>query len=662
MTSAALCNTPNLAVPPTQNTALVLEFRCLYTHDLRRKSKRWQDGFLRFHTFNKRVMVYDVPRNFVGDSHWREDAAIQDGDELQLEKGVLIQVGEAVGRVEQDLTALFEKRKLAPIRNTDCDSPLRSSYTPVNGSTGPPSTQLRPKTLNALLGTPRGTHGRAILPSKTPHQERYLKEVQHDNQLPPIKRRRLDSQNAQRVGILGNVFIQSKQPASPNLKRTTAASSASSAARRCRDTEVIILESDEENLAPLTCFGADAKIPTLSQETNPSIDLPSSNTRPASKTTKAVLPPLIPPEASHRSVTKGKIVESLQGFESSNEVKPVNSLRFASSKPRKKLMYKDLLPQRPPSQSFLGVINPPVCLDGKSISERSEDDSQAYQLDDLSKFYKAQQARLEARLDIREQLQSSEASRGSLSTEIYSRDLLNHPDVEFLNEAQPAPPRPVRLYTDELGDRAKESISNANESSESRRPAKTRAPDFNEIHAPNNAIRKLAEPDIEASRLSQMDQILMTDKIRRSISASQDDPPIPDATEVTGLQGHASKQRAINISPPKKPKSSSDTPSLFETKQPGFPTHNGPPQLPALPRQRSPLKKSLSETNKTPNTLTPPAQGPPQRAVSDLTGLQRATTTRLSKNLPPHDKDLDLGPWSREAFDLFGWDRGKWKN
>ena len=85
----------SLSIPSTQNTAPVLEFRCLYTHDLRRKLKRWQDGFLRFHTFNRRIMVYDVPRNFVGDTHWREKTELADGDELELETGgVLVQVGE----------------------------------------------------------------------------------------------------------------------------------------------------------------------------------------------------------------------------------------------------------------------------------------------------------------------------------------------------------------------------------------------------------------------------------------------------------------------------------------------------------------------------------------------------------------------------------------
>ncbi|KAI7019284.1 hypothetical protein KC355_g3096, partial [Hortaea werneckii] len=104
-------NTPSLSIPQSQNTALVLEFNCLYTHDVRRKSKRWQDGFLRYHTFNKRVMVYDVPRNFIGDTHWTA-SELQDGDELTLDKeGVIVQVAEAVGKTETDLTDLRKSKK-----------------------------------------------------------------------------------------------------------------------------------------------------------------------------------------------------------------------------------------------------------------------------------------------------------------------------------------------------------------------------------------------------------------------------------------------------------------------------------------------------------------------------------------------------------------------
>jgi hypothetical protein len=98
------------AIPQSQNTAPVLEFRCLYTPDLRRKQKRWQDGRLKYHTFNKRIMVYDDRSNFVGDSHWREDHTFGEGEEVELERcGILVEVSECVGTREQDLTSLLNK-------------------------------------------------------------------------------------------------------------------------------------------------------------------------------------------------------------------------------------------------------------------------------------------------------------------------------------------------------------------------------------------------------------------------------------------------------------------------------------------------------------------------------------------------------------------------
>ena len=43
--------------------------------------------------------------------HWREDYAFAEGEELELERaGFLIQVSECVGKRDQDLTELLEKR------------------------------------------------------------------------------------------------------------------------------------------------------------------------------------------------------------------------------------------------------------------------------------------------------------------------------------------------------------------------------------------------------------------------------------------------------------------------------------------------------------------------------------------------------------------------
>ncbi|KAF2107126.1 hypothetical protein BDV96DRAFT_653975 [Lophiotrema nucula] len=173
-------STPRLsAVPASQNTAPVAEFRCLFTHDVRRKQKRWQDGFLKFHTFNNRVMVYDTSRNFLGDTYWKESNELQEGDELALDKGVMVEVAEPMGVSQTDLTPLFEKKRDSPRGKTPVAAHSSSRLPPRpsvplsniirNGS------QLKHKSLNTLLGTPKGPIGKAV-PIKSPYETRREKE------------------------------------------------------------------------------------------------------------------------------------------------------------------------------------------------------------------------------------------------------------------------------------------------------------------------------------------------------------------------------------------------------------------------------------------------------------------------------------------------------
>lgn len=164
------------SLPQTQNTAPVLEFNCLYTYDVRRKSKRWQDGFLRYHTFNKRIMVYDVPRNYIGDSHWTGDSEVADGDEVTLDKsGVLVQVAEAVGRTETDLTELHSGRKKSGA-GRGSSAPGVGPRTPAartsNVIAARSPNQLKHRSLNALLGVSKGPIGKATLPDKSPFELR----------------------------------------------------------------------------------------------------------------------------------------------------------------------------------------------------------------------------------------------------------------------------------------------------------------------------------------------------------------------------------------------------------------------------------------------------------------------------------------------------------
>ncbi|TQN71406.1 Protein ZGRF1 [Colletotrichum shisoi] len=151
-------NPPNFGLPIA---APVLEYICLFTHDLKRKQKRWQDGRLKFHTFNKRIMVYDEKGNFIGDMHWREDMDFGEGEELNLERGaVIVQVAECVGSKDQDLTALLDKRareleqRHARSSAAAADSPLPTTRLSAVSQNHPPA-QFRQRHLADVFNTPQ---------------------------------------------------------------------------------------------------------------------------------------------------------------------------------------------------------------------------------------------------------------------------------------------------------------------------------------------------------------------------------------------------------------------------------------------------------------------------------------------------------------------------
>ncbi|KAI1403130.1 hypothetical protein F4819DRAFT_484918 [Hypoxylon fuscum] len=176
------------------STAPVLEFVCLFTHDLRRKQKRWQDGRLKFHTFNKRIMVHDDRGNFIGDTHWREDYEFEEGEELQLERGgVIVQVAECTGSRDQDLSELVDKRAREKAERQAAAiarrPPTREATTPQAAT---PQFQLRHQPLHHLIGTPTGHHGRALMPTESPYEERQKLAVspQNDNARPSKRRKR----------------------------------------------------------------------------------------------------------------------------------------------------------------------------------------------------------------------------------------------------------------------------------------------------------------------------------------------------------------------------------------------------------------------------------------------------------------------------------------
>ncbi|KAI1498391.1 hypothetical protein F5X99DRAFT_326003 [Biscogniauxia marginata] len=194
---------------PRASTAPVLEFVCLFTHDLRRKQKRWQDGRLKYHTFNKRLMVYDERGNFVGDTHWCEDYDFGEGEELQLERGSsLVQVAECVGSRDQDLSELIDKRAQEKAKRQSAAlarrPPTAESATPQAVT---PHFQLQQRPLHNVIGTPTGHHGRALMPTESPYEERQRQIASpQDDSTRPVKRRKRDVSPPSKSGYAQSLF------------------------------------------------------------------------------------------------------------------------------------------------------------------------------------------------------------------------------------------------------------------------------------------------------------------------------------------------------------------------------------------------------------------------------------------------------------------------
>lgn len=194
-------------------TAPVLEYICLFTHDLKRKQKRWQDGRLKYHTFNKRIMVYDERGNFIGDMHWREDFDFDEGEEINLERGaVIVQVAECVGCKNQDLTELLDKRtkdaEQRQARSSSTIPPLPPSQ-PSSLAQQQAGCQFKQRHLTDVFNTPRAPPGRAFIPTTSPYEERIAAAAQfghEDDNKRPSKRRRGDVSPPSKSGYAQNLF------------------------------------------------------------------------------------------------------------------------------------------------------------------------------------------------------------------------------------------------------------------------------------------------------------------------------------------------------------------------------------------------------------------------------------------------------------------------
>lgn len=214
------------------STATVLEYRCLFTHDLRRKQKRWQDGRLKYHAFNARVMVYDERGNSVGDMHWHGEYDFGEGEEVQLDRGgVIVQVEDLVERRETDLTELVDKRiqekqqrQIQQLARSAASGAALPRSLPRPPSLAPDRVQPQlHRPLHRVIGTPTGHHGKALVPKESPYEQRQQAAESPDDRAP--KRRKYDdpppSKSGYAAALFGQTLTLSATPSSsvPSIRR-----------------------------------------------------------------------------------------------------------------------------------------------------------------------------------------------------------------------------------------------------------------------------------------------------------------------------------------------------------------------------------------------------------------------------------------------------------
>ncbi|KAE9973879.1 hypothetical protein EG327_008942 [Venturia inaequalis] len=296
MNVSSACSSARL--PPSQKTAPVHEHRCLYSHDIRRKSKRWQDGFVKFHTFNKRVMVYDESRNFLGDTHWKEQGELQADDEVTLDIGILVQVGDILATSQTDLAPLFERDRRRPDdeeeeengdQNRNRNGLSTAARTTLGGRTNAaPKVFKKQLSLNALLGTPKGAMGRSTVLAKSPYEIRNASNENEWENNQNVKRRKVDQPwSFTRVSKDMPLWARTSD-ARKEISQKSGDNIPLAGQRPLMVKEIIDITSDTEGFSDVTIPSTPARAPA-------SLAVPMSN-----PTGKTVAPRIPKPKATPR--------------------------------------------------------------------------------------------------------------------------------------------------------------------------------------------------------------------------------------------------------------------------------------------------------------------------------------------------------------------------
>lgn len=666
---------PSLSVPPSQNTAPVLEFNCLYTHDIRRKQKRWQDGFLRFHTFNKRVMVYDVPRNFIGDMHWNGDGALQEGDEMTLEKdAVLVQVAESVGRTETDLTELKQSAKKSKRSEggNSSSSPARGVATPSRVMGPPParpgtastaggSTQLKHRSLNALLGTPKGRIGKANIPSKSPFEMRQAEENEEWESGRPPKRSKADPWNVTRTTTTPRPELRKEIP----LWKRTSEARAKAAKRdslpqgqqRLGTKEVIDLSDDGDDSPAgfLPGFSSDA----IGPPSSPAMEIvtpaaharkpPVRSSSPGFQTQNVgvngtVETPSKSPAVAARKPGAGAWIQTVDETRKKPldrepspaplappflppSTKPSQTLRMATGAPKRKMLTCLDQEPAPKSASLKEASERAPAIDAADTATRKRKTQRELLEERLAKMNRMAQQRAD---DLNAVIEDAEAT----ASELQRMDEVSKPKPSRQTEPpqkhpQPAKQdRPFRRVESERGTAASASTS-------------TR-------RVPGAPARFTPSPTMRTARSAMSPR-----ETAAKPSEVHDELPEPSTGPGASPAPHAEHHETVAL-----PQRQEAVPA-----QPA-PRANTPPKSSPHPPQPEPARRrpgiGRREVRKSAQACFPTALDVKANGTSTVMLSKPFQAPKPPVQPKPPPTTVDNGPWSREAFDLFTWRPPGW--
>jgi hypothetical protein len=340
-------------------------------------------------------MVYDTQMNFIGDTHWKEAEGLQDGDEVELEVGVMVQVGECVGREETDLRGLFERPRKDQLdggrpneaANGSGRELSRTARMTLGGNTMPPPRDyLRHKSLNSLLGTPKGALGKAALPTKSPYEIKHGTAAEDGR---AAKRQKVGGEPAWNITRTATPVKLNKSKERPLLAgmadaRNSAASKTptkkaahlAAGQRRLGVKEVIDITSDkDENIASdITLPDTPPILPTATPALKPrrTPTIPRS-LRKATSPAAAVVEPISPPVSTRNRITNVEANAAPLNLSADEDFQDIEKILPQEKETNSQLKPLKLVKQKPRNKLLCAKV-PPRGDAAEQLGEAREDD------------------------------------------------------------------------------------------------------------------------------------------------------------------------------------------------------------------------------------------------------------------------------------------------